>query len=556
MRFAMEEYNRETPLFDQRLTILLQSKEKEEKQLPITVRLLTGSRPHAISNQKEKVLRVELTDDDGIDPYFLYLWSISEEEFHEVKQQQRLLVDFENFPIHLINLLECCLKTELKLQSCTDKQAEDAESDNLLVVENSSRQKRSFGPEPLSYLAVLNVSESDISTFSVVETNIFKHLTHLSLPFQAGNDEAVKSYLASRLCQRNLEKRRLIGTLTHTREQLKHFRDQNKKLERSLEDVERKHSVQSSQEAMRFTEEIHSQREKAAIMLKELETEHAKKVDSLLEKYEHEASELRIKVQEQEKELHALTKTNYQQSVKADQLSTQSDELHREKQALEKQVIELRSQNKELDHRVFTQEKSITQMEIRLQALSQQLDDKDQVLMKTSQLLEGAQAQKHQVDESLGVYRDNHAILHQKLELSVAEINKGNEVIEQMQKEIQNLRQKAKSRVKIIKQQEQEARQSTGDNRHQMEDLRIDLQKRDEHILHLEEKNSDLMRKLEDSNKVLESNQQVIQWLNKEITETQMAARKHDNASVFAYHPTSKKAMEKELAFGPIANCQ
>ena len=44
MRFAMEEYNRETPLFDQRLTILLQSKEKEEKQLPITVRLLTGSR--------------------------------------------------------------------------------------------------------------------------------------------------------------------------------------------------------------------------------------------------------------------------------------------------------------------------------------------------------------------------------------------------------------------------------------------------------------------------------------------------------------------------------
>lgn len=62
---------------------------------------------------------------------------------------------------------------------------------------------------------------------------------------------------------------------------------------------------------------------------------------------------------------------------------------------------------------------------------------------------------QQQVDESLRMYRDNHAILHQKLELSVAEINKGNEIIEQMQKEIQNLRLKLKNRIKIIKQQEQ-----------------------------------------------------------------------------------------------------
>jgi hypothetical protein len=53
---------------------------------------------------------VEITDDDGVDPYFLYLWSVSEEEFHELKQQQRLLVDFQTFPNNLIELLECCLK--------------------------------------------------------------------------------------------------------------------------------------------------------------------------------------------------------------------------------------------------------------------------------------------------------------------------------------------------------------------------------------------------------------------------------------------------------------
>lgn len=56
------------------------------------------------------MLRVEVTDDDGVDPFFLFLWSVSEEEFHELKAQQRLLVDFASFPANLIELLECCLK--------------------------------------------------------------------------------------------------------------------------------------------------------------------------------------------------------------------------------------------------------------------------------------------------------------------------------------------------------------------------------------------------------------------------------------------------------------
>ena len=37
------------------------------------------------------------------------------------------------------------------------------------------------------------------STFNLTETNLFKQLTHLSLRFRAGNDAAVKKYLATRL---------------------------------------------------------------------------------------------------------------------------------------------------------------------------------------------------------------------------------------------------------------------------------------------------------------------------------------------------------------------
>ena len=37
------------------------------------------------------------------------------------------------------------------------------------------------------------------ATFNLVETNQFKALTHLSLKFKQGNDEAIKKYLSGKL---------------------------------------------------------------------------------------------------------------------------------------------------------------------------------------------------------------------------------------------------------------------------------------------------------------------------------------------------------------------
>lgn len=112
-------------------------------------------------NQKERVMRVEITDDNGVDPYFLYLWSVSEEEFHELKAQQRLLVDFATFPANLIELLQCCLKDSKKIadneevheEEEKEDEAEDSKSAAITKrgpVEAAHSQKtRSAGPIPL-----------------------------------------------------------------------------------------------------------------------------------------------------------------------------------------------------------------------------------------------------------------------------------------------------------------------------------------------------------------------------------------------------------------------
>ena len=43
------------------------------------------------------------------DPFFLYTLDVGEDDFHELKRDQSLLVDFEAFPRKVIELLDSCI---------------------------------------------------------------------------------------------------------------------------------------------------------------------------------------------------------------------------------------------------------------------------------------------------------------------------------------------------------------------------------------------------------------------------------------------------------------
>jgi spindle assembly abnormal protein 6 len=49
---------------------------------------------------------MELTDEQ--DPIFLYQLSCSEQDFHILKAEQQLLVDFQAFPQSFVELLNFC----------------------------------------------------------------------------------------------------------------------------------------------------------------------------------------------------------------------------------------------------------------------------------------------------------------------------------------------------------------------------------------------------------------------------------------------------------------
>ena len=89
--------DRENPLFDATLPVVLRSAERsdDDERQPLTLRLLMGARaPEAGAaagargggsgkSGKERVLHFELTDES--DPYFLYAMDVGESDFHELK---------------------------------------------------------------------------------------------------------------------------------------------------------------------------------------------------------------------------------------------------------------------------------------------------------------------------------------------------------------------------------------------------------------------------------------------------------------------------------------
>ncbi|OQR93052.1 ubiquitin-specific protease [Thraustotheca clavata] len=519
----MDEFDREHPLFDGKVQVLVQQADRDDKHAFLTIRLLSGQRT-LNSNQKERVMRIEVTDDEELESFFLYVFSVSEGEFHDLKQQQRLLVDFPKFASNFMELLTCCLDNEKAKKATIDARPE--------------------GQTPLSYLAVLSTAGGGgKGVFSIVETNPFKHLTHLSLDFVPGDDAAIKLYLAARLRQTTNEKLALERELNDTSLQLQLTSASELELQKQVDRITQIHSEQVGLLKIKHAEEMTAQSEAAMKNLQETERSYSAKIEALQSSTKDQIEKFQTKIAEQEQTIQDLSKLKYQNELKVEQLQTQVAELEKLNKLSHTDVSGLQAQNKQLDQDVFKKDKLIAQYELQIAAFRQQLTDKEQVLSKTTDLLQAANTHKQEVEETLKMYKTNHATMQQKLELSISEINKGNQIIEQIQSENRAYRTKLRMKSKILKQQEtivEEKQLQRDEQQHQLKALQKDLQLKDEEFSLMQQKNNELARKLEESHQLLASNQQVITWLNKEINEAQVSQHKRTAySSAYTFQPPS-----------------
>lgn len=151
-------------------------------------------------------------------------------------------------------------------------------------------------------------------------------------------------------------------------------------------------------------------------------------------------------------------------------------------------------------------------------ALRQRVADVEEGLKGARAGQEAARAGQARAEEALALYKGNALQLQKRLEGSVEEIQRGNQIIAKLQAEGARARDKLRVKGEVLKQQErllQERQRALDEARHRLEGSTREGER-------LRGELAATGARLEEASRLNESNQQVITWLNKEINDLQL----------------------------------
>eukprot|EP01041_Mallomonas_annulata_P010925 gene10925-22808_t len=261
----MYELNRNEPLLDLKLQIQITNvvQSIDNKSSEINIRILQGLRNNQTA-QSEKLIHFEITNEE--DPYFLYVLDIGESDFHTLRREQSLLVDFNVFPAKVIDLLTLCTNYGSRNSYGAIEQQQQ------VLINKSNEQQSSFS-------AKLDAASGQLS---IIEANMFKQLVHITLSLRPGNDASIKAYLASRLAHSISQSKLLSQELQCTTDRL---HTENCLLSKLTEEL---HSIRAARESDLQSWKATMTEECASLRLDAMVTQ-----ESLRGKYEEQLQSLR-----------------------------------------------------------------------------------------------------------------------------------------------------------------------------------------------------------------------------------------------------------------------
>ncbi|XP_062250917.1 spindle assembly abnormal protein 6 homolog isoform X1 [Platichthys flesus] len=483
-------------LFSKVLQVNVRCRDCEERKANIRVIInlqLTTSPVH------KRDLLVRLTDD--LDPYFLFNLSISEEDFQSLKVQQGLLIDFASFPQKFIDLLNLCFSEQ--------------ESEN---------------PRFLLHLSCQSSMLEGPANFSVVETNAFKHLNHLSLRLVQGSDKEIKDYLAVRLSSLKVEKQALETHLKKTEDdlsrQLSYAQQTLSEKSKELDKLRSEWTCQSSSLSSRHSQELQLEREKAVELQSRLQQQIEQLRQDLESSHKKSSQQLHSRVTELEASCRELTERKYKNESSIRDLKIKLVGAEEECQRSKQQVLSLRRENSTLDTEVHEKERLVNQLQMRVAVLDQEVKDKDQLMRRTKEVLEATQQQKESVEENA----ENKELQMKKFEATVKtlseELLKANGIIKKLQGEVRGLVGKIKVKNTVTVSQEKLLQDTSEKLQNVEKDLQSAQQQvitKDEQVSKLKEQLELTVQKLNESSEVLKTNENVINWLNKQLNEKHLS---------------------------------
>ncbi|XP_053490439.1 spindle assembly abnormal protein 6 homolog isoform X1 [Ictalurus furcatus] len=493
-------------LFNKTLQVHVKCKDCDDRRavIRVSIELQLVSNP---IHRRDLVVR--LTDD--ADLYFLYNLVISEEDFQSLKVQQGLLIDFTAFPQKFIDLLEQCISEQSK------------ENPRFLLQLSSPSSALNHG----------------IANLNIVETNAFKHLTHLSLKLLPGSDVEIKKYLATCLAAMKEEKEQLQQKLKKTEEdltrQLNYAQQTLSEKSRELDKLRSEWTSQTTTLSSRHTQDLTAEREKALEIQTRLQQQNEQLRRELEATHQRSTQQLQTRLSELETSNRELTEKKYKSDSTIRDLKAKLLGLEEESQRAKQQVASLRRENSTLDTECHEKERLVNQLQTRVAVFEQEIKDKDQLVLRTKEVLEATQQQKTSIDETVESKQLQIGKLESTVKSLSEELIKANGIIKKLQGDLKALVGKIKVKNTVTVSQEkvlQETTERLQREQRELQDTQHRLRLKEEEVSKLKEQLEATVKKLDESREVLKTNENVITWLNKQLNENQLS-RKQDTVGVF-----------------------
>ena len=466
------------------MVIIKSEKNKSIEPMKISIIKLLEKQPHLI---------IQVTNPN--DPLFLYSLDLSEIEYQQLKAEQSLLVDFQNFPDFITKMFFYCKNDKEDIYSCVL---------NLGAIGENNFATMSNG------------------TLSVEEKTQYRKLNHLILKLQAANDITLKKYLSDVSKEYKEKFENLAQKFSDLNQNYEIIQKENSNLKENLQKIEYEHKTSLDNLLNEKNKEINSIKENNFLEnKKQLETMESDK-NKIISDLENKISQLQGILDDATKNKTQLEEHKLKLEINQKDLEGKFAISNTELNVYKTEITNLRQENSDLNKKCLNYEKNLTEFNFKNESILKQLEEKNKSLENMKQLIDSLNKQRDSNEDTIKSLKASNNKLENKLQLSIKEINKGNDIIQRLQNDIKNQKSKLKSSKNELSTQEQLINQKQillEEQNKTIKDLKRDNEAKEQEIIGLKNQINNYNNKLNENEKLIEENKQMILYLNKNLNE-------------------------------------
>ena len=441
------------------------------------IELLNINIINSIDNQPKLIFQITKPND----PLFLYILELNELEYGKLKSEQKLSVDFKNFPIFVFNKLDSCKNDKNNTFSIL---FDISGNTGILTIENKNENE-----------------------------NIKKNI--LKLEFQCANQITLSKYL-SNILKENKDNYEILyqkyNNLIQKFEYLKNYYEKK--------ELEYKNSMDNLLNEK--NKEINLIKEKnlkeTKLQLESFENEKKK----IINDFEKKKFQLQNNLDDANNNKTQLEENKLKLEINQKDLERKFAESNTELNIYKKEINDLKKENSELNQKNLNNEKLLIEYNFKNESLLNQLKEKNKSYENMKLLIDTLNKQRDSNEDIIKSLKAYNNKLENKIQLSIKEISKANDIIQKLQNEIKNQKSNIKSLNNELNTQEQltNQKQTMLDEQNKIIiDLRKQNEDKEQEIIELKNQIDDFKNKLNENEKLIEEDKQVILYLNKTINE-------------------------------------